>query len=116
MCPCEELCKLPDVSFIGGTTKKFRFNIFNSSGTPVDLTELTAKMVIVNSAFRGSAPLITINMARAGDSDNTFIATLDPAQTKQLYGKFIYQVTVAGVDYDEEPRQGNMYISKNIDS
>lgn len=50
-----------------------------------------------------------------GTSDNVLMVTLEPAETVDLCGKYIYQVIIKDMNGDTEiPKQGVLYITNNI--
>lgn len=111
---------LPTVDFVGGSTQDFAFNaFFFSNRKPFDMTQCTATFSVISYVNKDSSPLISKEMTVDNGADgvaNVLKVTLDAADTVDLAGKYIYQVTVrdngGGVDI---PNQGILRIANNID-
>lgn len=113
MIPCDKK-KLTTISFIGGASKTLGFRIFNRGGSPIDVSNCTGRFAIINSVNKYGEPLFTQNMSPY--DFNVFTVSIPSDATVDLYGKFIYQISVVDEDGNaEEPQQGDLYIYNNID-
>lgn len=115
MCPCNDANRLPTISFIGGATKTFNFNIFSSNGKPVDVTSCRAEFSLISSTEKNGPPLLKKDMTVSLSSSNILTVSLEKNDTINLYGKYIYQVSIIYDQLAEEPMQGDLYIDLNID-
>ena len=111
---------LPTIDFVGGSTQDLLFHVyFHSVKNPFDLTGCSGRFALVNYLNKNGAPIFTKNMtveSGADDFDNILTVTLEPSDTADLAGKYIYQISLKDGDGDVEiPKQGIMYITKNID-
>lgn len=115
MYPCNNN-QLPTISMYAGATKVLHFPVTNPSGNSVDLTNCTARLTAVNSAHKNSRPVIAKNGVVSSGASDTFVFTLEPKDTIEEDGKYIYQIWIIGPDgKPEEPQQGELYITNNID-
>lgn len=114
---------LPTIDFVGGSTQDLAFHVyFYYGGRPFDLSSCTANFSVINYVNKGGAPLISKAMKiTEGDSigediiSNVLRVTLEPADTVDLVGKFIYQIIIRDVSGDVEiPDHGIMRITNNI--
>ena len=84
------------------------------------MTSCTANLAIINYVNKGGEPHskdMTITTDDESDSDavyNVLKVTLLPSDTVDLYGKYIYQITIKDVEDNTELKQGIMYIGNNI--
>ena len=112
---------LPTMCFVGGETQEFAFYPYSCSGDkPFSLADCEARFSVVNFLNRGGAPLIikemTIRGNDGGEYGGSLYVKLDPTDTVNLNGKYIYQISIKDVNGDMEiPKQGIMYITENID-
>ena len=113
---------LPTIDFVGGSTQDFIFHVyFHSINTPLDLSSCTADFSIISSGNKNGvcrSKLMTIGDGDAtedGVVSNVLSVRLEPSDTVDLNGKYIYQITVRDVSgIVEIPDQGIMYITGNI--
>lgn len=111
---------LPTIDFVGGETQDLAFNVyFYKSNRPFSLTCCSANFSIVSFTNRTGTPILTKQMKavlnRAGTIDNVLTVTLEPTETVNLSGKYIYQIQIKDMDGDVEiPKQGILYIANNI--
>lgn len=116
---------LPTVQFVGGSNQDFRYHVFDHlQSDPYDLEGCTAEYAIVNFYNRYSTPVVKKSMTVIeGDSDingdetrNVLKVLLSASDTKELEGKYIYQISIKNSTGSVEiPNQGIMFISNNID-
>lgn len=115
--------KLKPIDFVGGSTEGFVFNCFSDEKkkSPVDLKLCTANFSIISYVNKTGMPLISKTMQiRENERDmgyvhNILAVTLEPADTVNLCGKYIYQITIKDEKRDIEiPSQGICFIANNI--
>lgn len=116
---------LPTIDFVGGATQELVFHTYFYIGKkPFDLSACTANFSMINYVNKNGAPLISKEMQisepeRVSEDEeivsNILRVTLDPEDTVELVGKFIYQITIRDVSGDVEiPNQGIIRIVNNI--
>ena len=111
---------LPTISFVGGETQDLAFHTyFYKNMKPYDLTECISNFSVVSYTNKHGAPLLTKPMTAVlndeGNCHNILTVTLQPKETIDLYGKYIYQIQIKDIGGDIEiPKQGILYISNNI--
>lgn len=111
---------LPTIDFVGGETQDLAFNVyFYKNNKPFSLTGCTSNFSIVSFNNKAGVPVLTktmgANFNEAGTSNNVLTVTLEPTETVDLSGKYIYQITIRDIDGDVEiPKQGILYITNNI--
>lgn len=111
---------LPTIDFVGGETQDFMFNVFfYKNGRPFSLTGCTANFAIVSFTNKMGTPILTKPMEAifndAGTINNVLTVTLEPKETVELCGKYIYQIQIQDIDGDVEiPKQGLLYVTNNI--
>jgi len=114
-----KIYNLPEISFVGGESRDFRFKLFTDSGKVFNASGATANFSVVNSLNRTGDPLISRTMNIIADEDeimSTLSLTLLPAETVNLFGKYIYQITIEDMSGEMEiPSQGILRITNNID-
>lgn len=115
---------LPEMEFVGGGTQDCFFHTyFFKNKRPFDLDGCVANFAVVNHLNRGGTPIISKEMTIMGedggstdDVPNILRVTLEPDDTVELAGKYIYQITVKDARGESDPpMQGIMYIHNNID-
>ena len=58
---------------------------------------------------------MTVGDDSSGAHDNVLRVTLTPSETVDLFGKYIYQISIRDIGGDVEiPKQGVLYITNNI--
>ena len=116
----KELMELTGVTFVGGATQQLAFHTyFEDNGRPLSMRGCTGYFSVAEYLNK-SSPLITKTMdiieSKTDATDNILRVELEPSDTVNLAGKFIYQVTIKGSEGDVDiPYQGIMYVTRNID-
>lgn len=111
---------LPTIDFVGGETQDFMFKVyFHKNRRPFSLTGCTANFAIVSFTNKMGTPILTKPMEDIFNDEGTInhvlTVTLEPTETADLYGKYIYQIQIKDVNGEVEiPKQGLMYITNNI--
>lgn len=113
---------LPELCFVGGSSEDLQFNLFcdKSDPKPFNIFGGEANFSIVNFLNKNSTPLVSkkmdINMNNEETHYNVLRVYLEPADTVDLFGKFVYQITIRDIDGNVDiPHQGIINIHNNID-
>ncbi len=110
---------LPEWNFVGGETQRRSFTLMKQNGSIYDLPSSTASLSIVDFVNPGMDPIVTKQVPVEDNKDGKFcevIFGLSPADTVDLSGKYIYQVTIKDASGNTSiPRRGYMHIIENID-
>ena len=112
---------LPRIDFVGGSTESFLFHVYfgKENPKPFGLTGCEANFAIIDYVNKNGTPIIsktmTVEMDYQDEFYNILSVQLNSADTVDLCGKFIYQVTIRDVeDMVDIPQQGVIYIHNNI--
>lgn len=113
---------LPTIDFVGGSTQELVFHTFFSQNKkPFDLSSCTAYFAVINFVNKSGTPLISKKMeiGKSEDGDETVTnilrVVLQPEDTVDLVGKFIYQISIQDISGEIEiPDQGIIRIANNI--
>lgn len=110
---------LPEILFVGGETHDLRFSLFTDTGKPFSVAGASATFSVVYSVNRTGTPVLSKPMTVIANDDgieNILTVTLLPLETVNLYGKYIYQITIQDMSGETEiPSQGILGITNNID-
>lgn len=114
-----EAFTLPTLEFVGGETQTLIFNLFDAMHNPVDLPNDTAcNFAVVGFTNPVGGPLISKTMdilhSQATDMNSMVRVIVESDDTVDLAGKYIYQITLAAATRSDIPKQGIMYITRNI--
>ena len=97
---------LPDVEFVGGATQELMFHCYHKiNRKPSDLSPYTANFSVISYVNKYGSPLISkpMNILQGTDTEdgicNILTVVLDPSDTKDLRGKYIYQIKNFKVKY-----------------
>lgn len=114
---------LPELCFVGGSSETLEFNLYRNKDnpTPFDLNGGAAHFSLVNMINKGGAPVVekemTVDVMEGQGTDspkNVVRVTLDPSDTVDLFGKFVYQITLVDVEKNIVSYQGVAMIHNNI--
>ena len=111
---CNSTFTLKEIDIIGGDYQEITFNI-SDSATIMDVSNLQLHFSLVEYKNRYGTPLISRNCQASADKVGAFLVVLNPEDTKDYTGKFIYQITVKAPNNKQKSFQGIMTIEKNID-
>lgn len=120
MIECYNPYTLPTLSFVGGETQSLLFNVYYSKNMePFSMVGCISNFSVVNFTNKNGSPIIRKDMTVIENHDGTALnvlsVNLDPRDTYELHGKFIYQISIRDIDGNVEiPQQGIMYITNNI--
>jgi len=109
---------LPEISFVGGESQLLLFNLLTISGTEYDASECKVGFAVIHYANKNGMPILTKEAElKTGKSGVKSIAVVDlsPADTIDLYGRFVYQITISdAAGATEIPGQGLIDVTRNI--
>lgn len=111
---------LPTIEFVGGETQELLFNVyFYQNKKPFSMIGCTSNFSIVDFVNKRGTPILSKVMDVLENADgsalNIISVELEPLETYELSGKYIYQITIKDVNGNVEiPKQGLMYITNNI--
>ena len=114
-----EIYTLPTISFVGGSTQELRFRLKNKLGDIIDATGYTGNFAVCDYRFKDKTYIFQENLNFINDESGTksiLKVVISPANTRGMYGKFVYQITIKDVAGKIAiPNQGIINITKNID-
>ena len=114
-----KMYELPEISFVGCETRDLLFHLFTETGRVFNASGAAAIFSVVGSVNRTGAPVLSKPMTVLADDDgieSVLAVTLFPSETVNLYGKYIYQITIKDLSGETEiPSQGILGITNNID-
>lgn len=112
---------LPQIDFVGGSTEELVFHVFGrkENPQPFGLAGCVANFSVIDYVNKTGAPVISKGMGTRINDDgthyNVLFVELKSADTLDLFGKYIYQITLRDIDNNADiPLQGIMYIHNNI--
>lgn len=120
MCDALNPYTLPTIDFVGGETQDLAFHTyFHEGNKPFALSGCDANFAIVSYMNKTGAPIVskpmTAIMNSEGTADNVLTVTLLPSETVNLFGKYVYQITIKDISGNVEiPKQGILMITNNI--
>lgn len=117
-----KMYSLPELRFVGGSSEDLQFNLYynEEDPKPFNLFGGTANFTIISYVNKNGTPLVSKGMEIGINEDETHYnvvrVSLTPADTVDLFGKFVYQITLKDVEGNTDiPFQGIMQIHNNID-
>ena len=108
---------LPEINFVGGETQKLRFYLKNKNGEPFDADGASVDFSICNYSNKVGTSLLHYTPTLLEDDESVVSivsVTVPMADTANLAGRFIYQLTIKADGESEIPNQGIMNITRNI--
>lgn len=116
-----KMYSLPELCFVGGSSEDLQFNLFcnEADPQPFNLFGGIANFSIVNFLNKNSTPLVSKKMDISMNAEETHYnvlrVSLEPADTVDLFGKFVYQITIKDIEGNVDiPHQGIINIYNNI--
>lgn len=110
--------KLPKLSFVGGETQSFLFNLKTAAGAEYDASGCEVAFAIINYTNKNGVPVLTKSVTLTTGADggqSVGMVDLTPEDTVGLYGRYVYQVSVRDATGETEiPGQGLLDITRNI--
>lgn len=114
-----EIYTLPTINFVGGSTQELRFRLKDKFGNILDSTGYTGNFAVCDYRFKDKTYIFHENLNFIADENkikSILKIIVNPASTRELYGKYIYQITIKdAAGKIAIPNQGIMNITKNID-
>lgn len=112
-------CTLPTIDFVGGATQVLGFRMRTKDGKAgFNLSGCTANFAVINCVHKNGAPVISKEMtvtSSSGTTNDMLVVSLDPDDTIDLCGKYLYQIAIVNDEGDIEiPKQGYLLIRRNI--
>lgn len=111
---------LPELTFVGGKTQELRFNLKDTHGEPYNASGSEVNFSICDYSYKTGAPLLSLTPTLMADENGVadlLYVTIAPEDTLNLFGKYIYQITIIDMTGRVEiPNQGIMNITKNINT
>ena len=114
--------RLPEIYFIGGSSEDLQFDLYSDENKrrPIDLRDGTARFALIDFSNMTGAPLVSkemdIQINKAQTHYNIVRVSLLPEDTVDLFGKYIYQISLRDADGGIDiPYQGIAMIYNNID-
>ncbi len=105
---------LPCIEFVGGETENLTFyTYYHASREIFNISDCTCSFAISQFHDRNGTPILIKPMSVT--DRNALSVTLDPKDTVDLAGKYLYQISIRNIDGEIEiPKQGVMYIMTNV--
>ena len=101
---------LESFQFIGGDTQTLYFDVYDSTGSPVDISAATCSVVLSPYGQNNYAAL-TISGSVSGSFTNRFGAVISGSSTQTLSGKYSMQPVIIDFNGQEyRPSQGLVLI------
>lgn len=110
---------LPELSMVGGSTLEFYLQMIDEYGEPVSLVGSTIDFAVCEFSSKTGVPLFRLTPTTELDGmgvTSVIKITVPASQTKNYFGKFVYQVTIIdGNGRVGIPNHGIINIFRNID-
>jgi len=110
---------LPEWNLVGGETQKRTFTLYHTEGGPTyDIPGATAEVAVVDFVNQNSQLKLCKEVSITVDKNGRYcevLIDLQPSDTLNLHGKYIYQLTIKDVLGNVAAPKGIMYITENID-
>ena len=111
-------CKLPEWKFVGGETQKRTFTLHElNRDRTYDIPGAYVELAVVDFVNPKSDAKLRKSIEVKSDSNGRYceaVVNLDPADTVNLSGKYIYQITIKDLLGNVVALRGIMHISENI--
>lgn len=113
---CKIEPQLEPISFIGGNSQNLIFPVFDENNNPIDIEGYSYEFVLCRYDIRNSSVVLKKSGELIKDSDNNkFEVHLESKDTKQLEGKYIYQLSIiVSAEDTYEIGQGFCTITRNL--
>lgn len=124
-----KIYNLPDIDFIGGESQLLKFSLFTPLKQTFNADGYTAQLSIIQYSNKNGQPLLVKDGIIAEGTEpgclNVLEFELDPEDTVDFYGRYVYQLSMReGLNTDgsaigrsqetEIPGQGIVNITRNI--
>lgn len=117
---------LPSFVFVGGSSKTITINLYDAGGDPFPVDAGITVTFVLGSFLDDSArpvlslssggvnPSVTVETGDSGE-DNRINVRLDPSDTFDLHGRYVYQIALTDSNQDTEVLgQGGITILRNL--
>lgn len=104
----ESIRTLPHVKIIGGSYRNLTFDL-----GAYDASDSTVTLTVTDYINPHNPPVITKSCSVSGVGHNIINAALNPVETQDLYGKYIYQISIISQGGSGEVLQGFLTITRN---
>lgn len=114
----DETMSLPTFYMTAGDSKSLTIPIYTRRGQQIDVAGMTARLIIADFVGVCEEPLVVKTCAAAAGTTNDFMVfstKLEPADTVDLFGCYLYQVTAKDIGDDFGIMRGKLYIYRNRD-
>lgn len=106
---------LEELHIIGGNYKEITIKILNiDNGNYLSGINISVNFSLIEYKNRYGDPLLSKNCEISSSDNTTFILSLQPEETNELCGVYIYQFSVQTSSGKQESFQGLITIDKNI--
>lgn len=109
---------LPEYSMTAGESKHITIPIYNTAKKQIDASGMTARFSISDFVNIATAPLVTKNcsvIAQEGELMAVLFVALEPEDTVDIHGKYIYQITAKDFQGSFGVLRGVLHIAPNND-
>ncbi|MGM9608349.1 MAG: hypothetical protein ACI3XJ_12675 [Oscillospiraceae bacterium] len=109
---------LPDYDMNAGEARTLTIPIYNSADKQIDMTDMAARFAISDPINQDSEPFVikACSIVTSADSDCAVLRVeLDAADTINMCGQYIYQVTIKDADGRQGVIKGVLTIAANYD-
>lgn len=118
----KDIYTLPTIEFVAGQSNTFRWRLWTQGKRPFNAENCRGNFAILDYSDQDAEePLVSKDLSfQADGSDdviNSATVELQPSDTIELQGRYIYQITIVDQFGNSEiPNQGIMFIAHNINS
>lgn len=110
----EQRFTLPTLHFTAGETQVLIFRFFNKSKQQINSADLECTFSLIHYSQRFSQPLFVLNgEILQQDEVSSSKIKINSEETLNLFGKFVYQISIKDIKGNVEIEQGIMEIYKN---
>ena len=109
---------LQPYKMVAGERRTITVPVYNSAGNQIDMAGMTARLAISDMINLDSLPFVTkacAVQAQDGSDYSVLKVSLDPEDTLELCGQYIYQITITGDDSGPGVLRGLITIHANYD-
>lgn len=109
---------LPQDTFVAGQTRKYAWKFYRKSGQPHTANDCVGTFALIDYSEKDGEPILVKDIEFATEDEgmsNVGFTTLEPNDTINLDGKYVYQLTIKDPEGNVDiPDKGIIYISNNI--
>lgn len=109
---------LPDYTMNAGEARTLTIPVYNSADKQIDMTDMAARFAISDPINQDSEPFVvkTCSIVASDQYDYTVLSVeLDAADTINMCGQYVYQITIKDVDGRPGVLKGILTIAANYD-